>query len=925
MCGLKFIIVILSSFLRYGDCARILGIVPTPSYSHQVAFQTIFKELSLRGHQVTTVTTNPLKDSALTNLTEIDLQSSYDIWNKEASKITSHNIINLLFSVLDLMEAVGHHQLSHPQVQDLINTKTKEFDVVMVEYTMLPMFAFAKKFNVPLIVLTSIDAISDVREFMGSPTHPIIYPDPIIPLKQHSTLTERVLLVSLKLFFCVFNRYVLSNQQVMLDKYFGTNYPPAEELTKDISLVLANSDPIFHGIKPLVPTIVLFGGGTHRTPPKPLPSELKKILDEAKNGFIYFSLGSNMKSKDLSETTRETILEVFREIPYTILWKFENDDLPNKPKNVMIFKWLPQQDVLSKFSNKHPNIKLFITQCGLQSMDEAIYDHVPMLGMPFFGDQEFNVRKMEKMGFGLYINHKTMTKEELKAAILEIIENPKFKNTIKKLSSLAQDRPMTGLQNAVWWTEYVIRHNGTKHLRSPLLDIPLYQYYLLDVIAVFVLVFIVLLCAIIFIYLRPSYDIWNKYIADLSAGSMLQLLIAIQEIFFEIAHYQLSHPKVQRLLNSDSKEFDLVMVEYSLIPMQAFAKKFNAPLVIMSSMDIFSDMRYMMGCPSHPIAHRDPFVPADKDTTLLQRIIIIFFIIFNTIMQYFHFYPNQQLIIDQYFGKNYATIQELNEDISLVLGNSNPIFNGVKPLLPTIVQFGGGTHRTAPKPLPTDLKKSLDEAKMDSFILVWDLTSKTFQELPYTVLWKFELDDLPNKPKNVITRKWMQQQDILRHPNIKLFITQGGLQSAEEAIYDHVPMLGIPFFGDQDANVANMVSMGFGLSIDYRTINKEEFKSAIFEVINNPKYKKTIKKLAELALDEPMTGLEKAIWWTEYVIRHNGTKHLRSPMLDIPFYQYYLLDVIGVFVVVLGGLILTIIISIKLLLKIMRKKKLKAS
>lgn len=42
-----------------------------------------------------------------------------------------------------------------------------------------------------------------------------------------------------------------------------------------------------------------------------------------------------------------------------------------------------------------------------------------------------------------------------------------------------------------------------------------------------------------------------------------------------------------------------------------------------------------------------------------------------------------------------------------------------------------------------------------------------------------------------------------------------------------------------------------------------------------------------------MTGLEKAVWWTEYVLRHKGAKHLRSGAIDLPLYQYFLLDVLG--------------------------------
>jgi len=52
-----------------------------------------------------------------------------------------------------------------------------------------------------------------------------------------------------------------------------------------------------------------------------------------------------------------------------------------------------------------------------------------------------------------------------------------------------------------------------------------------------------------------------------------------------------------------------------------------------------------------------------------------------------------------------------------------------------------------------------------------------------------------------------------------------------------------------------------------------------------------MKKLSALSKDEPQSALNRAVWWTEYVIRHNGAKHLRSAALDLAWYQYLLLDV----------------------------------
>lgn len=57
--------------------------------------------------------------------------------------------------------------------------------------------------------------------------------------------------------------------------------------------------------------------------------------------------------------------------------------------------------------------------------------------------------------------------------------------------------------------------------------------------------------------------------------------------------------------------------------------------------------------------------------------------------------------------------------------------------------------------------------------------------------------------------------------------------------------------------------------------------------------------------DQPQDGLEKAIWWIEYVIRHKGAKHLRSIAVDLPWWQYLMLDVMAFLAVVfLSGLLL---------------------
>lgn len=60
------------------------------------------------------------------------------------------------------------------------------------------------------------------------------------------------------------------------------------------------------------------------------------------------------------------------------------------------------------------------------------------------------------------------------------------------------------------------------------------------------------------------------------------------------------------------------------------------------------------------------------------------------------------------------------------------------------------------------------------------------------------------------------------------------------------------------------------------------------------RYAENMRQLSIQFRDRPMTPLETAIYWTEYVIRNKGAHFLKPASVDLPFYQYLLLDVIAV-------------------------------
>ena len=57
--------------------------------------------------------------------------------------------------------------------------------------------------------------------------------------------------------------------------------------------------------------------------------------------------------------------------------------------NIKLIEWAPQTDVLA-----HPGVQAFLTQSGLNGLYEAAFHAVPMVSVPFIGDQINNAGKV---------------------------------------------------------------------------------------------------------------------------------------------------------------------------------------------------------------------------------------------------------------------------------------------------------------------------------------------------------------------------------------------------------------------------------------------------------------------------------------------------------------------------------------------------
>lgn len=129
----------------------------------------------------------------------------------------------------------------------------------------------------------------------------------------------------------------------------------------------------------------------------------------------------------------------------------------------------------------------------------------------------------------------------------------------------------------------------------------------------------------------------------------------------------------------------------------------------------------------------------------------------------------------------------------------------------------------------------------------------------------------------------------------------------EEAVDRGVPLLVIPFFYDQFENAELITKRELGVSLDRDGLTVNNIRTAIIEVISNPKYKRNMLRLRQVVKDEPMTPREKMVWWVEYAIRNRDMlTHLRYKGANLPLYQRYFIDVAFVVLSILALCYITV-------------------
>jgi glucuronosyltransferase len=73
----------------------------------------------------------------------------------------------------------------------------------------------------------------------------------------------------------------------------------------------------------------------------------------------------------------------------------------------------------------HPNVKAFVSHCGLGGTVEAIQNAVPIVGLPALLDQHRTAFLLQKHGAAILLSWDTLDEKNLEDAIEEVIRNPR--------------------------------------------------------------------------------------------------------------------------------------------------------------------------------------------------------------------------------------------------------------------------------------------------------------------------------------------------------------------------------------------------------------------------------------------------------------------------------------------------------------------
>ncbi|GMS89869.1 hypothetical protein PENTCL1PPCAC_12044, partial [Pristionchus entomophagus] len=278
------------------------------------------------------------------------------------------------------------------------------------------------------------------------------------------------------------NGRVCRSIEALFKHRFGPDFPSLREQTSRVTWVFTNSDPLYDFTVPTLYKVIPVPGRSSLHP-RILIQNWKGILAKREKAVII-SFGTLAKLNNMSPAFKLSFQKMFTSFPH-ITFIIKYDDLEDeiavkelsKVENLHLTKWMPQNDLLHD-----PHVVLFITHCGMGSVQELTLSGKPGLFIPLFGDQMRNALMLEHAGNELHLDKADVgVSEKFIAAVKDALENEKYKIRAMEIKVMLNGKPYSAKELLLKHVDFDAKYGPTAVMRPRSHDMTWIEYQNADV------------------------------------------------------------------------------------------------------------------------------------------------------------------------------------------------------------------------------------------------------------------------------------------------------------------------------------------------------------------------------------------------------------------------------------------------------------
>ncbi|XP_066271783.1 UDP-glucuronosyltransferase 2C1-like [Branchiostoma lanceolatum] len=518
------LLVFLCFLIRHRSSAEKVLLVPLPTAnSHWMALAKIGRALVDKGHIVTVVVSEDIVEKRRTDWPDFQFEAFQDkgthtrLQDMQDQAFSSAKVLSL-YKFIEVIDGYSEESKQYCSVllgdRNLLDRlKTSQCSVVISD-SFFPCGAILSAhldIRVPHIAVTLVELYLLDEKATGVPLPLSYVPSIATDFTDDMTFVQRLQNIVLSTLDSTISPWVAGRlYDELVHKYIGEEETIQSVTSRTDLWLYCRTDNVLDYPRPTMPNMVQVGGLNVRRP-HPLSEDMEAFVQSSgDDGVIVVSFGSMVKT--MSTERREVFAAAFARLRQKVVWRYLGEKPTGLGNNTKLLAWLPQNDLIA-----HPKTRAFITHAGSNGLYEALHHGVPMVCLPLFGDQPANAARVVARGLGVKLDFSTVTAEQLYQAILHVVTNNRYcmilhticevnagkhslysiirfisfstfyvlfrsyRETAIRLSRLHRDQPQSPMERAVWWIEHVIKHGRLPHLRARAVELPWYQYYLLDV------------------------------------------------------------------------------------------------------------------------------------------------------------------------------------------------------------------------------------------------------------------------------------------------------------------------------------------------------------------------------------------------------------------------------------------------------------